>query len=131
MNAASEDIKDMLESESTLGLSFASNLWIGRTPKGADNSVTLFDYEGYPPEPTLEIGTLVYNSSVQIQVRNRKYDEGLVLARNIMDHLHARAQETWNGTLYTFILATGEPAFLSWDENGNAIFIINLNIKRR
>lgn len=131
MNFATEDIKDMLENDSSLGLSFGSNLWIGRTPKSADNSVTLFDYEGWAPEPTLDIGEFFYNSSVQIQVRNRDYVAGLTLARNIMDHLHLRAQEVWNGTLYTYIQAAGEPAFLSWDENGNVIFIINLNIKRR
>lgn len=131
MNPATEDIKDMLEDESSLGLTFASNLWIGRTPKEPDNVVTLFDIEGYRPEPTLTVGEFVYNSSVQIQVRNRSYPDGYALARNIMDHLHARAQETWNGTLYTYIQADREPAFLSWDETGTVIIIINLNIKRR
>jgi hypothetical protein len=131
MNFASEDFKDMLEDGSSLGLTFNDNLFVGRRPRGTDNSVTLFDYEGGPPEPTLDKGTLIFNSSVQVQVRNRNYPEGLTLARNIMDYLHLRAQEEWNSTLYTFILAEREPAFLSWDENGNALFIINFNIKRR
>jgi len=130
MNFASEDIKDMLE-DSTLGLTFASNLFIGRNPKSPDNTVTIFDTEGFAPEPTLDKDVMLYNSSVMLHIRNNKYEVGLTLAHNIMDHLHSRAQEEWNGTLYTAIRAAGEPALLSWDDNERAIFSINFNMKRR
>ena len=131
MNAPSEDIKDMLEDHSALGLTFASNLFIGRTPKEPDDAVTIFDYEGYSPDPTLEKDTMIYYSSLQIQVRSNGYVTGMTLARNIMDYLHSRAQEEWNGTLYTAIRAMGEPVPLSWDDNGRIIFTINFNLMRR
>ena len=131
MNFISEDIKDMLEDNSSLGLVFNSNLFIGRTPTTPDDAVTLFDTEGYSPEPTLETDNLLYNSSIQIQIRNNAYPTGMTLAYNIMDHLHSQAQQVWNGTLYTSIRADSEPMFLSWDENGRVIFIINFNMKRR
>ena len=130
MNAVSEDIKDMLIDESTLGLGFTTNLFIGNEPISPDNCVTLYDTPSFPAETTLD-RQRIYNSSFQVRVRNNSYPLGMTLARNIMDYLHARAQETWNGTLYTVIEASGEPAMMAWDGNKRAIIILNFNVKRR
>ena len=130
MNAASEDIKDMLVDDSSLGLTFATDLFIAKEPTTPDDCVTIYDTPSYPPENTLD-NQRIYNSSVQIRIRDLSYVSGMALARNIMDSLHARAQETWNSSLYTVIDAMGEPAALAWDDNKRIIIVINFNMKRR
>ena len=129
MNAASEDIKDMLEADSSLGLVFASNLFIAKEPDDRD-CVTIFDTPGAPPQLTNDSSKFYY-SSVQIRVKNSDYIAGYDLAHNIQNLLHGQAQETWNGTLYSLIYSLNDVIHLDWDDNRNARFIINLNIQRR
>lgn len=134
MNPASEDIKDMLEGDSSLGLTLGVNLFIGfepDTPDAPDSVVTIYDTTSFPPDFALDPGETVYNSAVQIRVRNTSYVTGISLARDIMESLHVRAQTTWNDTLYTVIQATGEPALMAWDGKNRAIIISNFNMKRR
>jgi hypothetical protein len=133
MNAPSVDIEDMLEAESSLGLTFADNLFVGKEPTEPKNTVTIFDTFGGPPQLTLggqEDGNYYY-PSLQIRVRNITYVDGWNLIHDIMVSLHGRAQETWNGTLYTVIYCSSGPALLDWDDNGLVRFIINFNMQRR
>ena len=132
MNAPSVDIKDMLEAVSALGLTFATNLFIGKEPPMPNNCVTVFDTPGFPPQATLGIGDDdYYYPSVQIRVRNNDYLTGWALIQSILTSLHGRAQETWNGTLYSVILCSSGPVPLGWDENERIWFIINFNLQRR
>lgn len=131
MNAASVDIKDMLEADSGLALTFATDLFIGKEPPEPDNCVTIFDTPGFPPQLTFAKGENYYFPSVQIRVRNREYLEGWDLANDIKIYLHGRAQETWNGTLYSVIYASSEVALFDWDEKLRVRFIVNFNIQRR
>ena len=132
MNAPSEDIKDMLVSESSLGLEFADNLFIGKEPVTPKNVVTIFDTYGHPPKLTLQgKGEEYYYPSIQIRVRSTAYLTGWNLINNIMSQLHGRAQETWNGTLYSVIYCASGPALLDWDDNGNCRHVCNFNIQRR
>lgn len=130
MNYASYDITDMLEADSTLGLTFADNLHRAKEPPNPDNVVTVYDTPSFPPEPILDRTSWYYRSSIQIRVRHNSYATGITWARDIMESLHNRAQEEWNGTLYTVIQAVGEPAPMAWDENNRPIFIINFNLQR-
>jgi len=132
MNAPSEDIKDMLEAESSLGLTFATDLFIGKEPSSPDNTVTIFDTSGLPSTLTLDENSNDYEKpSVQIRVRNRAYDTGWALIQEIKEALHSRAHEIWNGTLYTIIYCSSGPAMLDWDNNDRVRFIINFNLQRR
>ena len=131
MNAQSEDIKDMLVAESALALSLGTTLHLHREPDSPDDCVTIYNTPSFPPDRTLNKEEIYYHSSVQIRVRNLDADVGLTLARDIMEVLHNRAQETWNATLYTVIQATGEPAAIAWDENNRVIIVINFNLQRR
>ena len=132
MNAPAEDIKDMLAAVSALGLTFNTNLFVGREPSKPDNTVTIFDTPGFPPQVTLGIGDDdYYYPSVQIRVRNLDYNTGWALIQSIETSLHGRAQETWNGTLYSVILCSSGPAMLDWVENNRVRFIINFNMQRR
>lgn len=130
MNAPSEDIKDMLEADSSLGLDFSTNLFIGTEPAKIDNCVTIFDEPSIGPQLTFD-GKRYEYPIIQVKVRNVDYRTGWALANNIMISLHGRAQETWNGTLYTVIYCSGGPASLGQDDNARAQFIINFNLQRR
>jgi len=129
MNPVTEDIKDILEADSSLALTYATDLFISKEPNRPDDCVTLYDTPSYPPLLTLD-GETYYRSGLQIRVRNQDYDTGMTLARNIMSCLHGRANETWNGTSYALIHAVGEPAALAWDDKNRVIIIINFNCQR-
>jgi hypothetical protein len=128
MNASSVDIVSMLEAESTLV--YATNLFIGKEPAKPNNSVTIFDTAGFPMQLNLMDQGYEY-PSIQIRVRNDHYLVGWAIIENIKNLLHGRAQQTWNGTLYSVIYCASGPALLDWDDNGNVRFIINFNLQRR
>ena len=130
MNATSEDIKDMIEAESALSLEFATNLFIGVEPKEPNDTVTIFDTPGGSPALGLTSQGYEY-PSIQIRARNLNYLTGWNLMESIKTLFHGRAQETWNGTLYSVIYVANGPAMLDRDDNGRFRFIINLNIQRR
>ncbi len=134
MNPPSYDIKDMLESfedSSGLGLSLNTDLFIGEEPDKPADCVTIFDTPGGPPYLGLNKTTGYNYPSIQIRVRNTNYLDGWNLINAIKDSLHGRANETWNGTLYTLIQCMGEPAHLDWDSKHRARFICNFNLQRR
>jgi len=132
MNSVAQDIKDMLEAESSLGLTFATDLFVGREPAEPNDCVTIFDTPGGAPIATLEGGNdNYYYSAAQIRVRNTSYTAAWALMNEIRDSLHGRANETWNGTLYTVILAANDPFILDWDENQRIRLIVNFNLQRR
>ena len=131
MNIPSVDIKDMLESDSGLGLSFAENLFIGKEPAIPDNTITIFDTYGFPPQVTLDRVNNYYYPSIQIRIRNNSYKIGLELAQDIVISLHGRAQESWGGVLYTSIRCMSGPALLDYDNNDRPRFIINFDLQRR
>jgi len=130
MNAPSEDLKDMLEADSALGLTFAENLFIGKEPITPHNCVTIYDEIGNTPNLAMD-GTTYYYPIVQIRVRNIGYKEGWTLINNIMLSLHGRANETWNDALYAVIYCSSGPALLTWDDNEFVKFIVNFNLQRR
>jgi hypothetical protein len=134
MNSSAQDIKDMLVAVPSLGLIFATNVFIGKEPSKPYNAVTLFDTHGYPSERLLtgsENGNDFQYPSIQIRVRNTTYPDGWALIEKIKESLHGRAQETWNGTLYSSIFCSSGPAWLDWDDNANVRFIVNFDITRR
>jgi hypothetical protein len=131
MQVISEDIKDMLEAESSLGLTFAINLFIGKEPEKPDDTVTIFDTMGFPDDLTFDATEIYERPSIQIRVRSNDYMTGMTLAQDIKASLHGRGNETWNGTLYTVIRSVGGPALMDWDGSDRARFIINFNLQRR
>lgn len=133
MRPPSEDIKDILEADSGLGLTFAVNLFIGQEPPEPNDCVTIFDTPGYPPLLTLtqRDDPEYYRPSVQIRVRNKNYLTGWNLIDAIKVALHGRNHETWGGTSYTLIACVGEPALLDWDESNRARFVTTFDLQRR
>ena len=131
MNAPSVDIKDILESDSTLGLEFTQNLFIGKEPAKPDQCVTIYDNMGMAPYLGMAGETGYEYPSIQIRVRTNIYLQGWTLIEKIKELLHGQAQQTWNGTLYSIIYCSSGPALLDYDDNGNCRFIINFNLQRR
>lgn len=131
MNSSADDVKGMLEADSSLGLQHGIDLFVGREPSNPDNCVTIFDTPGFPPVATLGNDTIYQYPAIQILVRNRSYLNGYALIKSIVELLHNRGPETWDGTMYCSILCTGEPALLDWDANGRARFFVNFNLQRR
>jgi len=131
MNPTSVDICAMLEAESSLGLVFAENLFVGSEPAEPDDVVTVYDTPGRAPQVTSKYGENYFYPSVQIRVRSNRYLDGWELINKIKLVLHNRPQQTWNSTLYSSIVCTGDPFLLEWDENRRACFVANFNIQRR
>ena len=130
MNPSSVDIKDIIVAGG-LGLAFASTLFIGKEPVSPDDCVTIFDTPGEPPD-TFYSNDAVYNRpSIQIRVRNTSYLSGWAIINNIKVLLHNLAQTTVNGTLYSAVFCSSEPALLDWDANDRARFVTTFDIQRR
>jgi len=122
----SEDIKDILLSESSLGLSFADNLFIGRTPVHPDNCVTIFDTPG-KLDYTLNQSDF-QAPAIQIQVRNNNYLQGYQMAMAISFALTKIMNIEVNGVVYNSIRATSLPFLLEWDQNNRVVFVVNYEI---
>ena len=131
MNPLSIDVKDMLEAESELGLTFRVNLFIAKEPESPDACVTIFDTGGPRPQVTFEQGENYYYESVQIRIRDNSFQDAMSLARSIMEELHVKNNETWNGAKYTLLQAITAPALLDWDDNERARIVINFDAQRR
>lgn len=130
MNPVSEDVKDMLESISSLDLTFQTDLFIGRMPNTPDNVVTIYDPPGFKPDLTLD-NVRYDRPSFQIMVRNRSYLIAHNMINAIKEELHGLAHQTWNGTYYSLIKCSQDPFFLKYDEKNCAYWICNFDVQRR
>jgi len=131
MNSVSQDVVSVLVADTSLGLVFATNLFMAKEPTKPNNTVTVFDGVSSPPMLTLRKGENYYYDAVQIRVRNVDYLVGYALAKDIMVSLHGRGQEIVNGTLYSVIYCSSGPAMLGWDDNGRCLLILNFEVQRR
>lgn len=132
MNLVTTDIKDMLVGESSLGLTFATDLFIGRMPNNPDNCVCLYDLAGQAPLLSLQKSTSnYYYNGLFIKVRNTSYQAAWNKAFAILQFLHAHGNVVLNGTLYTLIRALENPQLIEWDENNRPVFGCNFEVQRR
>lgn len=130
MNVPSVDIKDYLLSDSSLGLTFATDLFIGTEPKEPDNCVTIYDTPGGTPEKVYSGASGYYRPSIQIRVRNNEYVTGLTLIDNIKKVLDGLGPVIINGTKYTYINCLIEPGQFPRDENDRFRFVTTFDIQR-
>lgn len=130
MNPTSVDIKDMLEAESSLGLTFQTNLFVARQPSSPDNCVTVKDTPAGPVQLSISYVDYYY-PTFQVVVRDNDYLTGWSLIEDIVTSLHGRADEVWNSTYYTVIRCISGPAELEYDKNERYILIVNFNAQRR
>jgi len=129
MNSAAVDIKDKING--TNGLTFATNLFVGKEPVAPDNCVTVFDVPGQENGIDLD-GTNPYEyPNVQVRIRATKYVDGYTLAKNIESLLDGLYNTVINGITYTSIVIGMPATLLDYDENNRVRFIINFKLQRR
>lgn len=132
MNPTSEDIATMLNAESSLGLTLATDLFFAQIPPKPADCVAVFDSPGAPPQLTYKKATSdYYYSGVTVQVRNTSYGGAYDLAFQIMEFLHGESNITIGSTLYTLIKAVNDPQLLHYDEGDRPIMFINFDVQRR
>lgn len=128
MNPPSEDIKDILEETSSLGLTFATDLFISEMPDSPDECVCVYDTGGEAawPDYTYEKPT------VQVRVRGEKgqYRSAHLLAQGIRDTLNGTANDTRNGARYIGIWDVSDVLFVGYDDNRRPLLTLNFRIQR-
>lgn len=134
MNAAIEDIKNMLLAESSLDLVLGENLHLYREPAKPDETVTLFEVEGMPIVGLLDANEdtkHIERTSIQIRIRTRNAENGYVLGAKLIQLLHGVANEEWGDYFYLLIHHISGPALVDWDDSNRARIVVNFNIQRR
>ncbi len=134
MNAPSVDIKQMIEYFAQEDSSCVLELFpihIGKEPAEPQNVISIFETGVMGPQLTLDRNEVYEYPTIQIRVRANEYLEGWNVITNIKNILHGRANETWNGALYTLIRCSSGPALLDYDKNQRVRFIINFYLQRR
>jgi len=137
MSVPSIIVKDILEADNDLGLTYKDDLMIGREPTEPNNVTTIFDTPDRGSQLTVEQNEAnnkndryVY-SGVQVRVRNVAYDKGLQLAQDIVTVLHGRGNETISGAEIKLIQALDNPSLLNWDDNERARFVVNFQVQHK
>ena len=126
-NSPAEDVKDILESSSAaLSLTGGTNLFIATLPTSPDNCVSLYTYGGNPQEQYDH-----ERPSVQVIIRNRSYQTGYALARDIKYALHDQYNnKSVNGTRYIRIHCISDILELGQDEKNRYKFSVNFMTER-
>lgn len=132
MNAPSEDIKTILEAESSLGLTLATNLFISEMPdndESPDECVAIMDSGGETAEPDY-----VYQKPfVSIQVRGNRgdYTVAYALADDIRTALHGLANyEIASSARYIGIWCEGDVIAVGRDQKKRPMFTVNFRMHR-
>jgi hypothetical protein len=134
MNPPSKDIAELLEAESSLELTLATNLFYGRLPDTPDVCVSVLDNPGDPPMITLQKNTSAYfYSSVCVQIRDVDYTSGWEKAQAILTYLHAlnHTNSIDDTATYGVVKAMNDPQLLYWDKNDRVVFFINFETQRK
>jgi len=128
MNPPSQDIKDIMVATSSLGLTFATDLFISEMPQTPDECVCVYDTGGDDPgtEFTYERPTL------QVRVRGARggYLNAHGLAQEIRDVLNGQHNYTINGARYIGIWAVGDIIFVGYDDNHRPELTVNFRLHR-
>ena len=128
MNAPSKDIKAMLEADTSVD---TTNYPINRAifDEANSNCSTIMDVPGGKPQLTMDVAKYEF-LSIQFRVKCSNYDAGWAFISSVVDSLHGRANEQYNGAYYSLITCLNGPGFLEC-ENQRTIFVANFNIQRR
>lgn len=132
MNSTAEDIANILNNESSLGLTLVTDLFYNRMPDEPSIVVTVYDNPGGPPALTMQKDTSdYYFSSISVQVRDNIYDDGWDSIFAVFEFLHGHSMVIEGGTYYALIKALDNPQVLHYDENDRPTFVVNFEVQRR
>jgi hypothetical protein len=128
LNPPSEDIKDYLDGDSDLGLTFAVDLFISEMPASPDACVCVSDAPGMSPE----VDFTYERPMVQVMVRGAKdgYRAAHMLAQTIRDKLNGLHDYEVNGARYIGVWAEGDLIPLGYDDNHRPQVAVNFRLHR-
>lgn len=134
MNPPSEDVKTLLAAESSLGLIYGTNLYVGEIPDvgskivAPDRCVAVYDTPGFPPEANYEYE----RPNVQVRVRGNRGDYLGThnLGQAIRNTLHGLANVTVSGARYVGIWCSSDLFFLGYDSKHRPTFAVNFRLHR-
>ena len=129
MNSPAYDIAAMLDGDSALGLTLATDLFIGEIPGTVSGRcVAVYDSGGEPAQS----GYKYERPYVQVRVRGAKggNQSAFSLAESIATFLHDTANYTINAARYVGIWKLDEPGFVGWDDNRRPLYTVNFRIHR-
>lgn len=129
MTTPAQDIKVLLESDSSLALSFGEDLFVGEMPENPNLCVSLFDTGGIP----VVVGPF-YTCFVHILVRGvvGGYVEAYTLAEEISSVIHEYYGTPLGSSFYyTGVWASSVPFFIGTDEANRPLFSLNFKVQRR
>jgi hypothetical protein len=129
MNPPSIDIKDMLDNDSSIGLTFGANLFVGEIPGEVSGlAVCVYDSGGDPPE----LAYTYERPAVQVRVLSDKgdYEGGHELAQDCRDALIALSNTTINSARYILIKCSSDIIHLGLDSNRRSQFTVNFELHR-
>jgi hypothetical protein len=129
MNPASEDVKDLLLAESSLALTFGTDLFISEIEESAtEPALGVYDTGG----PDRDLATDIEEPMVQIRVRGAK--GGYLAAHEKLQAaataLHGQANITQGGARYLLIAVQTEVLFVGYDGNQRPMLTVNLRTIR-
>lgn len=116
MESTAKCITDLLEGDSSLGLSFGENLFIGREPSLPKQLVVIWGTPGAPPQMTMD-GKDIYRDSFQVMIRTLDYETGFSQAYDIRDYLHGINHQVAGDRRVLLIRLENGPFPLEWAEN--------------
>ena len=132
MNPVSEDIKDILEAQSSPALTFGTDLFVSRLPDEPDEAVALVD-TGSTGESLLTVdGTEVEARTFQVLVRGGRNDYGgaAYLAESVRSALQGLSNFVVNGTTYLGVFVVGDLMSLGYDDSDRPTLSINFRTIR-
>lgn len=124
MNSAAQDI---LEHLIALSIVTDGSVFFGEEPKDPNDCVTIYDTGGGDPFPDIEL----YDTSIQIRVRDTKYTEAYAKQNQIREALIIPTTFEINGTRYIGVWNQGDIISLGRDQNNRAILTSNYRIERQ
>ena len=129
MNSPAQDIRIILEADSSLGLVFGTDLFIGLMPDSPDACASIADSGGFPASP----GPYYYPTA-QVLVRGivGSYAATSAVAADVVAALHEyTGQPDSSSYFYAGIWSMYDPIFIGVDEKNRPLFSMNFRIQRR
>jgi hypothetical protein len=131
MKSVAEDIKNLIVAETSLGLTFAENLFIARMPETPVNCVCLFDSSD-AGDDTLLTGNPIEVCSFQVLVRHLNYTDAYTLANALKSFLTSIVNTSVDGTFYLIVdhLSGISQLQESFTKRGTTLLTANYLVRR-
>lgn len=128
MNPPSVDIKEILAAESSLALTYATDLFVSEMPDSPGACVAVYDTGGENPESNY----IYQRPTVQVRVRGDRggYVAAHTLAQDIRDTLHDSTGYEASGSRYVGIWCQGDVLFIGYDDKHRPLFSVNFRMHR-